>query len=61
MPTARAQPGERKLSSCPGKPDELSDHWKKSRDEQGNFALTPRGKTYRAVGVIFATKPPNGL
>jgi hypothetical protein len=34
----------------------------KPRDEQGNFALTPRGdKTYRFVGVTLARKPPNGL
>ena len=40
----------------------LSCDKKKPRDEQGNFALTPRGiKTYRFVGVILARKPPNGL
>ena len=49
--------------------DELSDDRKTPRDEQGTFALTPRGKIYRFVDlsiyrfveVIFATKSPNGL
>jgi hypothetical protein len=39
-------------SQLPGL-DELSDDRKKPRDEQGNCALTPRGKIYRFVGVIF--------
>ncbi len=34
---------------------------KKPRDERGNCALTSRGRTYRFVGVVFATKSPNGL
>ena len=41
--------------------DELSDHRKTPRDEQGNCALTSRSNIYRFVEVIFATKPPTDL
>jgi len=33
----------------------------KLRDEQDNCALPPLRKTYRFVGVIFATKSLKGL
>ena len=47
-------------SQLPGL-DGLSDDRKKPRDEQGNCVLIPGGAIYRFVGIIFATRSPNGL